>query len=50
MKGPNLAELEVFATVAAARSFRKAAVERGVSASALSQTIRNLEERMGCGC
>lgn len=47
MKGPNLAELEVFAAVAAVRSFRKAAIERGVSASALSQTIRNLEERMG---
>jgi DNA-binding transcriptional LysR family regulator len=47
MKGPNLAELEVFAAVAGTRSFRKAAGERGVSASALSQTIRNLEERMG---
>jgi DNA-binding transcriptional LysR family regulator len=29
------------------RSFRKAAEERGVSVSALSLTIRNLEERMG---
>jgi DNA-binding transcriptional LysR family regulator len=47
MRGPNLAELEAFAAVASARSFRKAAIERGVSASALSQTIRNLEERMG---
>jgi DNA-binding transcriptional LysR family regulator len=47
MRRPNLAELEAFAAVASARSFRKAAIERGVSASALSQTIRNLEERMG---
>lgn len=47
MKGPNLAELEVFAAVAEARSFRKAATDRGVSASALSQTMRNLEERLG---
>ncbi len=47
MRRPNLAELEVFAAVAEARSFRGAAAERGVSASALSQTIRNLEERIG---
>ncbi len=47
MKRPNLAELEVFAAVADARSFRRAATERGVSASALSQAIRNLEERLG---
>jgi DNA-binding transcriptional LysR family regulator len=47
MRGPNLAELEAFAAVAEARSFRKAATERGVSASALSQNMRNLEERLG---
>jgi DNA-binding transcriptional LysR family regulator len=47
MKGPNLAELEAFAAVADASSFRKAAMDRGVSASALSQTLRNLEERLG---
>jgi DNA-binding transcriptional LysR family regulator len=47
MKGPNLAELEAFAAVADASSFRKAATGRGVSASALSQNIRNLEERLG---
>lgn len=47
MKRPNLTELEVFAAVADARSFRGAAAARGVSASALSQTIRNLEERIG---
>ncbi|MHB0670177.1 LysR family transcriptional regulator [Roseomonas mucosa] len=43
----HLAELDAFATIAKARSFRKAAAERGVSASALSLTMRNLEERMG---
>jgi DNA-binding transcriptional LysR family regulator len=47
MKGPNLAELEVFVAVAEARSFRKAATDRGVTASALSQSLRNLEERLG---
>ncbi|WP_157986061.1 LysR family transcriptional regulator, partial [Teichococcus vastitatis] len=43
----NLAELEAFAAIARARSFRKAAAERGVSVSALSLTMRNLEERIG---
>jgi DNA-binding transcriptional LysR family regulator len=43
----NLAELEAFAAIARARSFRKAATARGVSVSALSLTMRNLEERMG---
>lgn len=43
----NLAELEAFAAIASAKSFRKAAAKRGVSVSALSLTMRNLEERMG---
>jgi len=47
MKGPVLAELEAFAAVAQARSFRKAATARGVSPSALSQSLRQLEERLG---
>ena len=47
MPSPALSELDAFAAVAAARSFRKAAAARGVSPSALSQTIRALEERMG---
>lgn len=47
MRQAKLADLEAFAAVARARSFRRAASERGVSASALSQTIRNLEERLG---
>ncbi|WP_218831789.1 LysR family transcriptional regulator [Bordetella genomosp. 10] len=44
---PNLHELDTFAAVARHRSFRKAAAERGVSASALSHALRGLEERLG---
>jgi DNA-binding transcriptional LysR family regulator len=44
---PNLHELDAFAAVARLRSFRKAAEERGVSASALSHALRGLEERLG---
>jgi DNA-binding transcriptional LysR family regulator len=47
MPSPPLAELEAFAAVARHRSFRKAAVERAVTASLLSQTVRRLEERLG---
>ncbi|MBR0645328.1 LysR family transcriptional regulator [Plastoroseomonas hellenica] len=47
MQRVSLGELEIFAAIARARSFRKAATERGVSASALSQALRNLEERLG---
>lgn len=43
----DLHELDAFAAVARLRSFRKAAVERGVSASALSHSLRALEERLG---
>ncbi|AOY95472.1 LysR family transcriptional regulator [Cupriavidus sp. USMAA2-4] len=44
---PDLHELDAFAAVARHRSFRKAAAERGVSASALSHALRGLEERLG---
>lgn len=44
---PDLHDLEAFAAVARHRSFRKAAAERGVSASALSHALRGLEERLG---
>jgi DNA-binding transcriptional LysR family regulator len=47
MQGIELAELATFIVVARLRSFRKAAVERGVASSAVSHTIRNLEERVG---
>lgn len=42
-----LDELEAFAAVARRRNFRRAAAERGVSASLLSQMVRRLEERLG---
>ncbi|MRT55368.1 LysR family transcriptional regulator [Enterobacteriaceae bacterium RIT693] len=45
-KIPDLNVLAAFAAVARHQSFRKAAEERGVSASALSHTVRGLEEQM----
>lgn len=39
--------LSAFAVVARARSFTRASAELGVSPSALSQTMRQLEERLG---
>jgi len=45
---PNeFAELKAFLLVADERSFRRAAKRLGVSPSALSRTIRSLEERLG---
>ena len=43
----DLADLDAFAAVARARGFRGAARLRGVSASALSEAVRRLEERAG---
>ena len=43
----NFNDLAVFAAVARERSFTRAAAKLGVSTSPLSQTIRNLEERLG---
>lgn len=43
----ELADLAAFAAVARHLSFRRAAVERGVSPSALSHAIRGLEGRLG---
>ncbi|MFM4701919.1 LysR substrate-binding domain-containing protein [Aeromonas bivalvium] len=43
----DLAELAVFAAVARHRSFSKAALELGVSASALSHSLKGLETRLG---
>jgi len=43
----DLADLNAFLAVHHARSFTKAAVELGITASALSQAIRNLEARLG---
>jgi DNA-binding transcriptional LysR family regulator len=42
-----LSDLDAFAAVARHRSFRRAATERRVSPSLLSQTVRRLEERLG---
>ena len=47
MKKPSLDDLETFAAVARTRSFRRAAAERGVTGSAISQAVRNLEEDLG---
>jgi len=47
MRAMNLDQLEAFAAVARRRGFRAAAHERGVSASTLSQTVRDLGERLG---
>ncbi|EJC83253.1 transcriptional regulator [Rhizobium leguminosarum bv. trifolii WSM2297] len=47
MRGSDYAELRAFAAVAEHGNFGRAAARLGMSASALSQTIRTLEERMG---
>ncbi|MCB8819472.1 LysR family transcriptional regulator [Microvirga rosea] len=47
MKDIALADLDAFAAVARARSFRDAARLRGVSASTLSEALRRLEARLG---
>lgn len=47
MQTPDIADLDAFAAVARARSFRGAASARGVSPSALSEAVRRLEARLG---
>jgi DNA-binding transcriptional LysR family regulator len=47
MPNENFNDLAAFAIVAKERSFTRAAAKLGVSQSALSQTIRALEERLG---
>lgn len=47
MSRPSLPDLAAFTAVATHRSFRKAALELNVSASALSHTLRTLEEQLG---
>src|ERR1700735_912300 len=42
----ELSDLAIFAAVADARSFTRAAVKLGKSQSALSQSVRRLEERL----
>lgn len=47
MRGSEFAELKAFAAVVQRASFARAAEHLGLSASALSQTIRQLESRLG---
>jgi len=47
MAADNLHDLRAFVAVARERSFTQAAARLGVSQSALSHTIRGLEERLG---
>jgi DNA-binding transcriptional LysR family regulator len=47
MARPNFNELQLFVTVARMRSFTKAAAHLGLTQSALSHTVRTLEERLG---
>lgn len=47
MTKPSLREMSAFAAVAERRSFAKAAADLGMSRSALSETIRTLEARLG---
>jgi DNA-binding transcriptional LysR family regulator len=47
MRGSEFAELKAFAAVVERASFARAADHLGLSASALSQTIRQLEARLG---
>jgi DNA-binding transcriptional LysR family regulator len=47
MKDFDLRDLDAFVAVARTRNFRRAALERGVSVSSLSQRLRDMEERLG---
>jgi DNA-binding transcriptional LysR family regulator len=47
MMGENLNDIGAFIAVAEERSFTRAAARLGVSQSALSQTVRGLESRLG---
>ena len=47
MTSIDMADLDAFAAVARARSFRGAAALRGVSPSSLSEALRRLEARLG---
>ena len=50
MARPNVNDLVAFLAVARERGFTRAAAKLGVSQSALSHTVRGLEERLASGC
>jgi DNA-binding transcriptional LysR family regulator len=47
MADPDFQQLRIFCAVAEARSFRRAALNLGLSASAVSQAMRRLEQAIG---
>ena len=47
MSRANLHDLQAFLLIARERSFTRAAAQLGVSQSALSHTVRALEQRLG---
>src|SRR4051794_38731442 len=47
MANPDLNDLEAFVAVARTRNFRRAALHLRISASSLSQRLRDMEERLG---
>ena len=47
MRDVDLRDLAAFVAVARRRNFRRAAIEQRMSASGLSQRMRDLEERLG---
>jgi DNA-binding transcriptional LysR family regulator len=47
MRAVDFADLDAFVAIAQHRSFRRAAKDRGVATSTLSQSLRALEERLG---
>ncbi|HXR87245.1 MAG TPA: LysR family transcriptional regulator [Stellaceae bacterium] len=47
MRGTEFGELSAFIAVAEQRNFTRAAKQLGISPATLSETIRNLEERLG---
>jgi DNA-binding transcriptional LysR family regulator len=47
MPDADLRDLAAFTAVARLRSFRRAAIEQGMSVSSVSQRLRTLEERLG---
>ena len=49
MNAPDLRDLRAFAAIAHRKSFRRAALDLGVSVSSLSTRIRALEQTLGIG-